>query len=126
MRNRGRLTLTLASVIVVLVIGAFAYVLHARTQGQPASSLHLQSHVSVVCPGPSVTVSEVGGPSIQPRNNCTPSFTEQDVRDYLAHVTGLGHIDVIGKPTVAQVVFLTIRDLGQATHDSEWEANYPA
>ncbi len=126
MRNRGRLTLTLASAVVVLVIGMFAYVLHARTQPQPTSYLHLKSHVTVMCPGPTVTVSEVGGPSIQPRNNCTPSFTEQDVRDYLAHVIGLGHIDVIGQWTVAQVVFLTIRDLGQQTGDCEWEANYPA
>jgi hypothetical protein len=125
MRNRGRLTLTLASAVVVLVIGMFAYVLHARTQGQLASSLHLQTHVSVVCPGPTDTVSAVGGPAIQPRNNCTPSFTEQDVRDYLAHGVGLLKIEVVGQPTVSQVVFLTIRDLGQATHDSEWEANYP-
>jgi hypothetical protein len=48
------------------------------------------------------------------------------VRNYLAQGIPLGKIEVIGQPTVAQVVFLTIRDLGQATGDRDWEANYPA
>ncbi len=130
MRNRGRLTLALASAVVVLVIGTFAYVLHARSQPQATSTYSLalpsHTHVPLVCPGPTDTVSERGIPVIHPRNNCTPSFTVQDVRDYLAHAVPLGKIEVIGQPTVAQVVFLTIRDLGQATHDSEWEANYPS
>ena len=126
MRNRGRLTLALASAVVVLVIGTFAYVLHARTQAQTASYPGLKSPVSVVCPGPTDTVSAQGSPAIQPRNNCTPAFTEQDVRDYLAHGVGLLKIEVVGQPTVSQVVFLTIRDLGQATGDGMWEANYPA
>jgi hypothetical protein len=126
MRNRGRLTLALASVIVVLAIGTFACAMHKRTQAQTASYPGLKSHVSVVCPGPTDTVSEQGSPAIHPRNNCTPAYTEQDVRDYLAHVMGLGKIEVVGQPTVERVVFLTIHDLGQATGDSEWEANYPA
>jgi hypothetical protein len=127
MRNRGRLTLTFASVIVVVAIGAFAYVLHSRTQAQPASSRHLQSHFTLVCPGPPYTLSAPGAPTIQPRNTCTPSFTEQDVRDYLVRQgVPLFHIEVVGHPTVEQVVFLSVRDLGQQTGDSEWEANYPA
>jgi hypothetical protein len=124
-RNRGLLIGTLASAVVALAIGTFAYAMHARTQAQPASFLDLKSHVTRVCPGPTDTVSEQGVPAIHPRNNCTPSFTEQDVQDYLAQGITLGKIEVIGQPTVAQVVFLTIHDLGQATHDSEWEANYP-
>ncbi|HZC76454.1 MAG TPA: hypothetical protein VE258_01815 [Ktedonobacterales bacterium] len=126
MRNRGLLIGTLAGVVVALAIGTIAYAMHAHTTAKPASSLDLHSHVSVVCPGPTDTVSEQGVPAIQPRNNCTPSFTEQDVRAYLAHVMPLGKIQVIGQPTVVRVVFLTIRDLDQATGDSEWEANYPA
>jgi hypothetical protein len=125
-RNRGLLIGTLASAVVALAIGTFAYAMHARTQAQPTSFLDLNSHVTLVCPGPTDTVSERGIPSIHPRNTCTPSFTEQDVRDYLAQGIPLGKIEVIGQPTVAQVEFLTIRDLGQATGDSEWEANYPA
>jgi hypothetical protein len=127
MRNRGRLTLALASVIVVLVIGAFAYVLHARSQAPNASSLHLKSHFTLVCPRPPYTLSAPGAPTIQPRNNCTPSFTEQDVRDYLARQgVPLFHIEVVGHPTVEQVVFLSIRDLGQQTGDSAWLSNYSA
>jgi hypothetical protein len=125
-RNRGLLIGTLASTVVALAIGTFAYAMHARTQAQPASYPGLKSHVSVVCPGPTDTVSEQGVPGIRPRNTCTPAFTEQDVRDYLARGITLGKIEVIGQPTVAQVEFLTIRDLSQATGDSEWEANYPA
>ena len=137
MRNRGLLIGALASAVVVVAIGTFAYGLHmrtqtppasthARTQAQPASTLDVKSHVTVVCPGPPYTLSAPGVPGIHPRNNCTPSFTEQDVRDYLAQGIPLDKIQVIGQPTVAQVVFLTIRDLDQAKHDSEWEANYPA
>jgi hypothetical protein len=130
MRNRGLLIGALASVVVVLAIAAFAYVLHARSQPPTTttSSLKLPSYtpVPLVCPGPPDTVTAPGIPAIHPRNNCTPSFTEQDVRDYLAQGIPLDKIQVIGQPTVAQVVFLTIRDLDQAKHDSEWEANYPA
>jgi hypothetical protein len=130
MRNRGRLTLALASVIVVLVIGAFAYVLHARSQPQTTttSSRTLPSYtpVPLVCPGPPDTMSERGSPAIHPRNDCTPAFTQQDMRDYLAQGIPLGKIEVIGQPTVEQVVFLTIRDLGQQTGDSDWVVNYPA
>src|SRR5262249_9557000 len=68
------------------------------------------------------------GPGIRPRNDCTPSFTQQDVRDYLAHVRGVvfnSSIRVDGQPTVTRVVFLTIGDLSRASGDYRWEQLNP-
>src|SRR5258706_13961792 len=113
MQHRGRPTLTLASVIVVLALGTFAYVAHSRSQAPNASSLHLRSHFTLVCPGPPYTLSGPGAPTIQPRNTCTPSFTEQDVRDYLARQEGpLLPIEDMGHPTVEHVLGLPVRHPG--------------
>ena len=129
MRRRNILIGTLAiAVVVVATIGGVAYALHPRAQAQAdgASYPGLHAPVSVVCPGPTHSTTGQGGPGIRPRNDCTPSFTQQDVRDYLAHGVNLGKIGVAGQPTITRVVFLTIGDLGRASGDSEWEANYPA
>ncbi len=125
MRNRGLLIGALACLIVVLAIGTFAYAMHARTQPQPTSYLGLKSRVALVCPGPTYSTTGEGIPGIRPRNDCTPAFTQQDMRDYLAQGIPLGHVDVIGRPTVAQVVFVTVRNLGQATGNSGWLSSYP-
>lgn len=69
---------------------------------------------------------ERGRPAIQPCSDSIPSFTEQDVRDYLSRGVSLGKIGVLGQPTVTQIVFTTIHDLGGATGDSSFESNYPA
>jgi hypothetical protein len=55
-----------------------------------------------------------------------PAFTEQNVRDYLSRDLPLSRIQVNGQPTITQIVFTTIHDLGRATGDGSWEANYPA
>jgi hypothetical protein len=127
MRRRNILIGTLAIAVVVATIGGVAYALHTRVQAQAdgASYPGLHAPVSVVCPGPTHSTTGQGGPGIRPRNECTPSFTQQDVRDYLAHGVNLGKIGVAGQPTITRVVFLTIGDLGRASGDSEWEANYP-
>jgi hypothetical protein len=52
-------------------------------------------------------------------NDCMPSFTAQDVRDYLARDFGMGKIGAAGKPTVSRVLFLTIHELGQVSGDGE-------
>lgn len=129
MRRRNILIGTLAiAVVVVAIIGGVAYAVHTRAQAQAdgASYPGLHAPVSVVCPGPTHSTTSQGFPGIRPRNDCTPSFTQQDVRDYLAHGVNLGKIGVAGQPTVTRVVYLTIADLGRASGDSEWEANYPA
>lgn len=69
---------------------------------------------------------EWGVSAIQPRNGSIPAFTEQDVRDYVSRGVSLSRIGVLGQPTITQVVFTTIRDLGRASGDGSFEANYPA
>jgi hypothetical protein len=68
---------------------------------------------------------EMGAPAIQPRSDAIPTFTEQDVRDYLGSLLG-GRIILHGQPTITQIVFTTIHDLGRAIDDGTWEGNYPA
>ena len=129
MQRRNILLGTLAITVVVAAIGGVAYALHTRAldtcaQADGASYPGLDAPVCVVCPGP--TYSTTGHPVIRPRNDCTPSFTQQDVRDYVAHGVRLGSIWVEGQPTVTRVVFLTIGDLGRASRDMGSELNYPA
>jgi|SRR5215467_8332007 len=74
---------------------------------------------------------ERGTPAIQPRSDSIPAFTEQDVRDYLSSLSGTGplmgsRIILHGQPMITQIIFATIHDLGRATGDGTWEANYPA
>ncbi len=122
MSKRRILIGTLAIVVVLAAAGAVTYTLHDRAQMYPGLSLPS----AVVCPGPNDGTTGQGAPAIRPRNDCTPSFTQQDVRDYLARLVSLGSIHVIGQPSVTRVVFLTIRELGSASGDSEWGANYSA
>jgi hypothetical protein len=123
MRRRATLIGALALTLVVVAFGATACTL--RGGHVWPFSAGLQSTVKVVCPGHVYTTE--GAPIIRPRNNCTPSFTEQDVRDYVtSHTAPLGWIQVVGKPTITAVAFTTIRDLANTTGDSEFTANYPA
>jgi hypothetical protein len=117
---------TTVAAIVVLGFGAvyLARMRQATGAAQNGQYPGLSGQVTVVCPAHKLTTQ--GGPGITPRTNCTPAFTAQDVRDYLARGFSMGKIGVMGKPTVTRIVFLTIHELGQATGDSEWEANYPA
>jgi hypothetical protein len=74
---------------------------------------------------------EWGASAIQPHIDAIPAFTEQDVRDYLSSLNVSGslmgsRIILHGQPTITQIVFSTIHDLGRATGDGTWEANYPA
>jgi hypothetical protein len=145
-RSRGALLATAAIAIVVAGFGALYLV---RRSQQPALSLGFTSsevtalgspsarsipaesgpypgltgQVTVVCPGKTLTTE--GGPDILARNDCTPSFTAQDARAYLAHSTGLGKIEAKGRLVATRVIFLTIRDLDRLTNDPEWEANSP-
>jgi hypothetical protein len=111
MRRRTILIGTLALAVVVATIGGVVFVLH--TAPYPG----LYTPVFVVCPGPTSRTTDIGLPAIHPRIDCTPSFTHQDVRDYVAHgLRGLGMLraQVVGRPTVTRVVFLTLGDLDRA------------
>src|SRR5258708_24156347 len=69
-------------------------------------------HTPTICPGPSSPGD--GTPAIRPRNDCTPAFTEQDVRSYVAahlqfsmpNVTA-----VVRHPPIVSGRFLTMRHL---------------
>jgi hypothetical protein len=67
------------------------------------------------CPGPSSPVD--GVPAIRPRNGCTPSFTEQDVRSYLAANRQLAlafepnYIAFVGTPQIVSIQFLSLHAL---------------
>jgi hypothetical protein len=126
MRRRDLLLATLTIAVVVAAIGVVVYALHTRAKADESAYPGLDTPVSVVCPGPIDRVGSQGLPGVRPRNDCTPSFNQQDVRDYLAQGVSLGKIGVAGRPTVTRVVFLTIADLGRVSGDSEWAANYPA
>lgn len=67
-----------------------------------------------------------GIPAVQPRGNSIPSFTEQDVRDYLSRGVSLGKIRVLGQPAITRILFTTIRELDRACGEKYFEANYPA
>jgi hypothetical protein len=120
MQRRHILGGALTCAVVVAGIGVVAYALHR--DAYPG----LHAPVSVLCPGPPDPVADQGAPAIRPHSDCTPAFTAQEVREYAAHGLSLGKIAVAGQVSVTRVVFLTIADLGGASGDTEWAANYPA
>lgn len=131
---RGRIKLVAAAAITIIIVVAFGATAYLARGGRVwAFSREAPSPVAVVCPGPDYTAngrsySTIGLPIIHPRNTCTPSFTKQDVRDYVSHHPHalFGRIVVKGTPTITSITFTTIRDLGRISGDSEYEANYPA
>ncbi len=78
-------------------------------------------HTPTICPGPSSPGD--GTPAIRPRNDCTPAFTEQDVRSYLAanlqfampNVTA-----VVRHPQIVSVRFLSMRELSREPYALAW------
>lgn len=67
-----------------------------------------------------------GGRAIQPRSNSIPSFTEQDVRDYLSRGVSLGKIGMLGQTAITRIDFTTIRELDRACGEKYFQANYLA
>ncbi|HEV2456856.1 MAG TPA: hypothetical protein VGS80_00705 [Ktedonobacterales bacterium] len=127
MRRRDILLGTLDLVVVVAAIGGVAYALHTRTQADGPAYPGPHAPVAVVCPGPTFSTTGQGEPAIRPRKDCTPSFTQQDVRAYLVHARGrLGFLRVTGQPTVTRVVFVTVGDLNRVGRQSVVGLIYPA
>jgi len=81
-------------------------------------------HTPTICPGPSSPGD--GTPVIRPRNDCTPSFTEQDARSYLAANLQLAlanapnDIAVVGHPQIISIRFVSMRDLSRAPYAPVW------
>jgi hypothetical protein len=90
----------------------------------PAHDLHL----ATICPGPSSPVQ--GTPAIHPRNDCTPSFTEQDVRSYLAANLQFALVDLqsglpngvtfVDRPQIVSIRFVSTRDLSREGYAPDW------
>jgi hypothetical protein len=101
--------------ICVLVLAASAVL--------AASPAHYP-RVPTICPGPSSPVD--GVPAIRPSNDCTPSFTEQDARSYLAANLQLAlanapnDIAVVGHPQIVSIRFVSMRDLSRAPYAPVW------
>jgi hypothetical protein len=105
----------LAILVTSLVVCATAVTLYARSQFYILGAELPQ--VAAVCPG-SPGPSPPGVPAITPRNDCTPSFTEQDVRDYVSHLHGLFKIGFVGQPTITHIWFITSEDAATMTNDT--------
>src|SRR5260221_4292397 len=104
---------------VALVSAALALVLAASAV--LAASPEHYPHLATICPGPSSPVD--GTPAIRPRNDCTPSFTEQDVRSYLAaHLQfALPNVSaVVGHPQIVSIRLLSMRDLSREPYALAW------
>jgi hypothetical protein len=84
-------------------------------------------HLATICPGPSYAD---GTPAVRPRNDCTPSFTEQDVRSYLAANLQFALVDLqsglpngvtfVDRPQIVSIQFLSTRDLSREGYAPDW------
>jgi hypothetical protein len=84
-------------------------------------------HLATICPGPSYAD---GTPAIHPRNDCTPSFTEQDVRSYLAANLQFALVDLqsglpngvtfVDRPQIVLIRFLSTRELSREGYAPDW------
>ena len=104
---------------VALVSAALALVL-AASAVLAASPAHYP-HTPTLCPGPSSPGD--GTPAIRPRNDCTPSFTEQDVRSYVAaHLQfALPNVTaVVRQPQIVSIRLLSMRDLSHEPYALAW------
>ncbi len=110
MAHRIALKVTL---VCALVLAASA-MLAASPVPYPRAPAHYP-RAPTICPGPWSPVD--GVPAIRPRNGCTPSFTEQDVRSYLAAnrqlalATEPNDIAFVGTPQIVSIRFLSLRGL---------------
>ena len=103
-RQRIPALLGMLSLVVIgaLVIFAAPRALQALHFGGP----DIREAKQVICPGP--PASALGIPAITPRNDCTPSFTVQDVLDYEnTHPFAAMRVEAVGKPTITKVWFIT-------------------
>jgi len=101
----------------VLLTGALVLAGSALLAASPAH----YSHAPTLCLGPSSPVD--GTPAIRPRNDCTPAFTEQDVRSYLAAHLQLALPNVtavVGHPQIVSIQLLSMRDLSREPYALAW------
>jgi hypothetical protein len=108
----------------VMLVCALVLAASAMLAASPAQ----YSRAPTICPGPSSPVD--GVPAIHPRNDCTPSFTEQDVRSYLAANLQLALVNLqsglpnglvfVDRPQIVSIRFLSMRDLSREPYAPDW------
>src|SRR5258707_2598671 len=101
----------------VLLTGALVLAGSALLAASPAH----YSHAPTLCLGPSSPVD--GTPAIRPRNDCTPAFTEQDVRSYVAAHLQLAMPNVtavVRHPQIVSIQLLSMRDLSREPYALAW------
>ncbi len=97
--------------LVCALVLAASVMLAASPVPYPRAPAHYP-RAPTICPGPWSPVD--GVPAIRPRNGCTPSFTEQDVRSYLAAnrqlalATKPNDIAFVGTPQIVSIRFLSL------------------
>jgi len=103
--RRPRIPVVIA-VLTLVVVGALAIFAVPRAITAIRYGGIDVREAQATCPGP--TSSTLGVPAITPRNDCTPSFTVQDVLDYeSAHPFATMRSEPVGKPTITKIWFIT-------------------
>jgi hypothetical protein len=107
---------SLIGLLALVVVGALAIFAVPRTlQALHLGGPDIREAKQVICPGPSPVPAyngpdapPLGLPAITPRNDCTPSFTAQDVLDYEnTHPFTTRRTEPVGKPTITKIWFIT-------------------
>ena len=107
---------SLIGLVALVVVGALAIFAAPRA----LQTLHLggpdiREAAQVTCPGPSS--SALGLPAIAPHNDCTPSFTAQDVLDYEnTHPFAAMRVEAVGKPKITKIWFITSAEASGQMH----------
>lgn len=111
-KSMTRKGVVLAGIAAIVVAAGVGIVLAPRVMGWGASTggIEVVTAAKTVCPGtlykPFGHV--IGLPAITPRNDCTPSFTVQDVTTFeRAHPAGNNRMTPIGTPKLTKVLFIT-------------------
>jgi hypothetical protein len=117
MRPPRRLLIpSLVGLLALVVVGALAIFAVPRTlQALHLGGPDIREAKQVICPGPSPVPAYNGpdappldAPAIAPRNNCSPSFTVQDVLDYEnTHPFETMRTEPVGKLTITKIWFIT-------------------
>ncbi len=97
MQSRGTLVATAAIAVVVLGFGAIYALRGRQSLSSSDSGLYpgLHGQIAPECPGKTLTTQ--GFSAILARNDCTPSFTARDVRDYLARGFSMRNLEQLPK-----------------------------
>jgi hypothetical protein len=116
---------SLIGLFALVVVGALAIFSVPRTlQALYLDGPDIHEAKQVICPGPSPVPAyngpdapPLGAPAIVPRNDCTPSFTAQDVLGYEnTHPFAAMRVEAVGKPKITKIWFITSAEASGQMH----------